>query len=471
MGEFRNYNELISIMEHHGVIDKGGLTPASVRVAIRDLLKSLNNNPTKYSLERGDSPGVHRLVATTDTLRRLIRRQVVMDIPLHHPKGTPEELVRNIVDRRVLPFYSAFNLPDSAMRWLSINEPEGLTRSKVESEAWKVLGVDKWVQSTNGHQVLSVVGLAVGAGDGERALLRAILDDTPTHVQVHYLAIDLSPTLLTHHAQHLYLDFRREMDTGRLVCSTVIGDIFALSDPNRSPDWDAICRARKAVAVSEGLAPRDDFLPKASPMIVTCFGNTVGNSDPDDERVFFELIRDRLGEDRRVPHTAAGPLQFIVGISLTDARTTGYGDRRGGDLVEFLLRGPRELMRRSLLTIDGGKSDKELPPDLKVIGEANWSVGNTFKYSLGLTGYRYVLDYTLQRDVSAESGGRTLKKGSTVQLYAINKYDKDSVIKFLRSLGMLVAENVIKKNEKHWHERNIAEDGGTRMYGVIGVIP
>ena len=128
-------------------------------------------------------------------------------------------------------------------------------------------------------------------------------------------------------------------------------------------------------------------------------------------------------------------------------------------------------MRRSLLTIDGGKSDKELPPDLKVIGEANWSVGNTFKYSLGLTGYRYVLDYTLQRDVSAESGGRTLKKGSTVQLYAINKYDKDSVIKFLRSLGMLVAENVIKKNEKHWHERNIAEDGGTRMYGVIGVIP
>ena len=400
--------------------------------------------------------------------------KVVTSLPLDHPLGQPEELIRNVIEKRILPSYSLYYLPTSAAWWAQFSKDETMMRSPLEAAAWKYLGIRKCLlQPAKDCHILSIIGLGVGEGHGELALLKEILSDFDETVQVHYLAVDLSPSLLLNHALNLSLEFRHYIATGRLVCATVLGDIFDLSQAHL-PEWDPIRRAREIVSAN--------FLPWFSPMIVTYLGNCMGNGDPNSEQMFFELIRTRLGENARAIHQhPAGPLQCLVGVSVDREEPDIY--TRNWD--NFLLQGVRRLVECNLLHVDNGTMTSMFTTSPI---DANRSVRPVeYITSFGLRGHRYVFDHELENRISAllPSGRfhspmrRFLDKGSTIQLYAITKYNMDTMLTYLDDFGFTIAEaeglpdNFLTKhyveNKTKWLAQTVSTENGDRSYGIFCV--
>ena len=479
-----DYNQLITAIETSGTVAPGEIARANLRVAVRDLTATLAAHPTPFRVVRLQ-PGRFRLDSSTAPAPNVSRSpkpypQVALSISLDHPLGHPRELSRNVLEKRMLPFHSLCYHPQSAAWWAHFSRTEAQIRSPVEAAAWTRLGIRERalpIATTTG--VLSVVGLAVGEGFGELALLRAILEDLDDTVQVHYLAVDLSPSLLVHHAQYLTLEFKHYLATGRLVCAAVLGNIFDLSH-HTPPELHAIQRARSLLFA--------DFLPWSSPMVITYLGNCLGNDAPDTEHRFFELIRTRLGEYSRTPHPEpAGALQCIVGVSVDGGTSEIYK----GNWDAFLLQGPRRLLvLHALLKAYGDKAATTFsaPADDVVLDVEPVP----YRGGLGLKGRRYVFDHKLEHTISAAppdhpSGGSIghvdfLEAGSTIQLCAITKYDMDSMVAFLDNLGFTVADTQRQDatatrmasqtaDRGKWLEQRVSTANGERHYAVLCARP
>lgn len=472
-----DYNQLLAQIESSGVVPQHALKRDSLRVGIRDLRKTLDDNPTTFHLvSRGR--GMFRLTRRASPHVKMppAYSQVVTHLPLDHPLGQPEELLRNLFETRVLPFHSLYYLPKSAAWWANYSQDEVAIRRPLEAASWRCFGIRDRMSSQSGR-VLSVVGLAVGEGHGEIALLHEILRDIPSNVQVHYLAIDLSPSLLLHHAQNLSLEFRHLMASGRMVCATVVGNIFDVSPAATPTAWDPIRRAREKVF--------PEFLPWTSPMIATYLGNCMGNEPADSERRFFELLRTRVGDRLRESHQeSAGPLHCIIGVSV-DREEEEYTI----DWAGFLLEGPRRLLDHGLIQ---SHNDPE-GDSFTVEGDHSEATIVNYSASLGLRGRRYVFDHQLRHPISASPptalatlAPDALDKNKTIQLYAITKYDMPTMMSFVDDLGYEVVE-VVKEakrdpifaqrarhpvlNNNRWLEQVVHTKKGKRHYGVFCVRP
>ena len=462
------YDDLTALIEYHGVVaSRGDLKRDGLRVAIGDLHKTLANHQTPFRLVRRGQ-GVFCLNHAHLPAVATAYSQVITDFSLNHPLGKPEELLRNLFETRVLPFHSLYYLPQSAAWWANYSHEEAAKRHPLEAASWRCFGLHQRLQSTD--RILSVVGLAVGEGRGELAMLQEIIKDLDPRVQVHYLAIDLSPGLLLHHAQNLSLEFRHLMSAGRMVCATVVGDIYDLLPSRAADSWDAISRARDLMF--------PEFLPWQSPMLVTYLGNCMGNEAPDSERRFFDLLRTRLGDKARAAHDdPSGPLECVIGVSVNREP-----EKYTLDWENFLLEGPRRLLERGLLRSHGSGRGAFVP---KSGGPETQAVD--YSASLGLTGRRYVFNHVLQHSISASTGTTALmpdrlNEKQAIQLYAITKYDMETMVTLAGDLGFHVARVDAARVEEcapnfahpvedreQWLEQIVHTKNGTRHYGVFGV--
>lgn len=424
-----SYDDLISLIVSHGVAKAKDIQRDSLRVGVRDLVKALANTPFrivrigkgKFQLAKSS-----RLPSST---------RVFTSIPLDHPLGSPDELVRNVILRRVLPFHSLYYFPESAASWANYSrEEEGKKKAQAAADAWKNLQMNCVVSDVKEDGVLSVVGLAVGDGQGEIALLKKILNDKEVEKeirQVNYLAVDFSPCLLLHHAQNLTMTFREEISNGRLVCATVLGDIFDLKD-SRSK-WNAITRSRKMIS--------NNFLPWSSPMLVTYLGNCMGNGEEDSERKFLELIQTRLGENIE-DRDGAGTVRCLIGVAIDKGHEDYFSN-----WYDFLLQGLQRLVRDELIKNDDGPAEEVFKPrqSAKAVmpAEVKLTEVKPAEYSgtFGLKGKKYVFEHVMESGISApvesdsQQVARRVPKDGRIKLYTIVKYDMKTMLKFLWELG------------------------------------
>lgn len=425
-GKECNYEDLISSIVNHGVAERKNIQRGALRVGVRDLVKALEDTPFrivrigkgKFRLASSDS----QFEPARQQARKIVAsgKKIFMSIEFDHRLGRPDELVRNVMDDRVLPFHFLFYLPESAALWDKYSRDEEEQKTSAEADAWEKLQVNRVVADVEKDGVLSVVGLAVGHGQGEIGLLEKILEDEEVvekKIQVHYLAVDLSPCLLLHHAQNLTMKFRKEISDGSLVCAAVLGDIFDLKEP--SSKWNAIARSRGMIS--------DDFLPWKSPMVVTYLGNCLGNGEMNSERIFLQLIRTRLGENREARRDA-GTLRCLIGVSVNEKDPEEYSE----NLNDFLLLGLHRLANDEF-TEGKDAFDPETAKPAKVEPVE-------FSGSFNLKGRRYVFEHVLQSRISSERGH--VDKSSKIQLYAITKYDMETMVNFMRELGFKMTEKI-----------------------------
>ena len=536
-GEECNYGGLKDLIVKHGGADEEAVKREALRVAVGDLSKTLEDmtfedEKTSFRIVR-IGRGKFRLEKFTTPPPRITSPQVFTSIPLNHRHGNPEQLARNVIGRMVLPFHALYYLPKSAAWWAHFSSDEAAQRSPVEAAAWKVLEMDHVVSEANRSGVLSVVGLAVGEGQGEIAILQKILNDEKLDktVQVHYLAVDLSPSLLLHHAQNLTMALQDEMFDSRLICATVLGDIFDLNTPHSrrtGPERDLhpvgagagagdahgvvekeekekaiIARSREIVSA--------DFLPWNSPMVVTYLGNCLGNGEKESERKFFEIIRTRLGENLRADDPkGAGTLQCLIGVSVDEGKEI-Y--KRNWD--EFLLQGLRRLVEHGFIHDhrDGkGQGVFEIPEvekgpnrppapfaalgilakkghrdgdSQKGIPEVeNQVTSEEYSANFNLKGRRYVFEHILNHSISTTLSGirYSVSKNCKIVLYAITKYDMRSMLKFVKQLGFTptgqtgkgaicdgTGKKIAEKREGGWIREEVHTKNGRRHYGVFCV--
>lgn len=424
------------------------VTSESLRVAVRDLIRTLDGSATPFRLTRRAN-GVFQLDKQRSRGFRHGRGAPppapLMDFTLDHPLGQQRRLVDDLMSKRVVPPYSLFYLPRSAALWSVAFAEQGAKRGREEARAWEDFGLkDRLVPSS--PDVISVVGMAIGEGYGELNLLRRILSSDDGTV-VHYLAVDISPGLLLNHMQHLYLEFSGEIQGGRLVCAGVLADMFDLapSGEKLATKWDPIWRAREMVSA--------DFLPWRSPKIVTYFGNAMGNEDQDSEGRFFELLRTQLGDDYRQRRDDGGgkpgSLHCIVGVAMTRPAGEREGEvgqgtkeKYGAVYRDFFLVGPRRLVECGLLRYDHGKDRKPFPARDEVEDKVACT-SSGYNASFGLGGWRHVFSCRLECRIWSKTDERiTLEKDRQIQLGAIVEYHMEKMGDFVKEMGCEVVEKV-----------------------------
>lgn len=473
-----DYGKLLATIKREAGIE---LTRESLRVAVRDLTRTLDRSATPfqvkhkakglYQLDRRREPrGFHHDAGSRSAVP-------FMEMSLDHPLGQQRRLVENLMSRRVVPPYSLFFLPVSAALWTTfVSNEEKEYRGRKEAEAWDLFDIGKRLEPKN-FTVLSIVGLSVGEGYGELDLLRRILSRDDRTV-VHYLAIDISPGLLLSHLQHLQLEFSDSMLSGHLVCAGVVADGFDLA-PARNKlctKWDAIWRARELVSA--------DFLPRASPWIVTYFGNAMGNEEQNSEWRFFEVLRTRLGDDYRdgaADCGDAGSLHVIVGVAALDweqdSREDPERDRQahkaemeakfGDKYRSFFLTGPRHLAEYGFLVHDGEEQPFSPREGSGEIRESVNVASSVYVGSFRLGGWRRVFGYTLGCRIKSSVDERlVLNKGAEIQLGAIVEYDMRTMKAFVEEMGFrVVGPGDGRDGRPGWYEELMVD--GNRRYAVF----
>ena len=460
----------------------------SLRVAVRDLSRMLDNSVTPFHLTRRAN-GVFQLDRRHSSGERYgpdsRTAAPFMDFSLDHALGQQQQLVDNLMRTRVVPPYSVFYLPTSAALWSTFfSDEQKEKKGLIEAGAWNAFGIRERLDSKD-CAVISVVGLSVGEGYGELKLLKELLSGNQRTV-VHYVAIDISPGLLLSHLQHLHLAFSNRILDGRLVCAGVLADIFDLS-PSRdrlSTRWDAIWRAREIVS--------PDFLPRASPWIVTYFGNAMGNEEQNSEPRFFELLRSRLGDNYRGGtgnrEREAGSLHCIVGVAglstKQDSRQDPESDREAHErnvkekynwkYRDFFLVGPRRLVSDGFLQPEKGA--RPFPPSeaQAEIEKAVHVASSAYAGSFGLRGWRHVFNCTLGCRIESDADRQlVVEEGGEIQLAAIVEYDMETMRRFVEQMGCSVLDLV---NEPGWYSeedldcdehKQEGEAGPGRLYAVF----
>ena len=313
-------------------VKSGAKTPS--RAKIREIVKALANltdqdedmllvaalEAASRNEESGSlpvEPGPRGQRSPWDWKTRPLRPKLgALDLPPGN-HAFADEIAEDLVRRPALHFQSLYSLPRSACWFVSYESREAEEKKTNEAQAWTDLGVRETLleaaekRKKSDVPTIGVVGLAVGEGQGEIELLRRILHGKsedeegpsgPTPSCVHYMAVDLSPVLLTCHISNVRQTFAAEIKKRRLIVSAVTGNIFRLKD--------VLKRAREDVASRYSLDRPEDFMPEDIGIVATYLGNCLGNQQPDpSEEVFVSL--DAAFTNNR-------PLVLLLGISVID---------------------------------------------------------------------------------------------------------------------------------------------------------
>ncbi|HXD31830.1 MAG TPA: hypothetical protein VN643_11980 [Pyrinomonadaceae bacterium] len=355
------------------------------------------------------------------------------------PNDFAEEFLRN----HRLPAYGAYLFQRSAASWLNVSDDEAQIRKGYEAGSLEEFGLREIVAQ---WPTVNVVGLAIGDGLGELEIVRKLLNEEHT---VHYLAIDLSPSLLVAHLQKIREELASELRAGRLLCAGVIGDVF-------TDIQEAVNLSRAEFESRGAIEGEQSFLPRETPLIATFLGNCLGNDLPGREGLIFAAVAAAFSNNR--------PLAIIVGVSVMRDELDQYSS----SWSDFLLETPVYLLRElKVLSSSKPKLNNEadeffIPDDDLRSVRCPPVPPETYSFH-GIEGQVYRFLYRLSFDIEAPLSGVSLAAGSQFLLYSITKYDPASLARFLENQGY----TALYKPEYH---QRVETELGLREYVVLAAL-
>ena len=431
-------------------IINGVIPDNTLRTSILNLAKTLDKY--NHSLELSSSRGKFQLIP------RIRSHSLLPSSGLHKVEPVlllleplaikAEDLAYELVEKARLPFNALYFLEWSARWWEIFSHNESQIRVQYECDAWEKLGIKDRLL-VNLYECISFVGLAPGEGLAEIELLKKILVENPEK-KIHYLAVDSSQRLLRQHINLLKEALAESISKGRVIVVGVIADIF-------SNFHSVLTRVKDELVNKAVINHPNDFLPALSSMLITYFGNCLGNYYQDQENEIFSIMHSTF-QNR--------PLEFLIGVSVMRDRPDEY--KRNWD--EFLLQTPKHLLEtnkllESLETPMNGYLREFSLPETGNSTRCPPVVPETYIVRHGIEGHIYRFYYRLAYDLALSScvdkSLRPLPKGSLILLYNIVKYNMVSLIKGLETCGLFKI-----KYDPQYHQM-VDTPNGKREYAVF----
>jgi|GEM_PF-1839306 len=445
-----NYEDIKHILKLKGII-KGIVPDNTLRTAMLHLGKTLDK--IHHSLELRSSRGRFQLEQriSKPTISSLPKENSFPDpvVLLLEPYPiTAEKIARDLIEKAALPFHALYFLEWSARSWEIFSSREAEIRAPYESGAWEKLGIrDRLLRSSK--NIMGFVGLAIGEGLAEIELLRKILSEN-SQLKIHYIAIDTSHRLLRNHISLLKETLSNEIESGQLVCAGVIGNIF-------SDIREAIQRARNEFYHRKILDSEYEFLPSDCSLLITYFGNCIGNHHQDQETELFFIIHS-IFRNR--------PLDFLVGASVMRSIPDEY--KRNPN--NFLLQTPKYLLEiKKVLTSSRSSESQDLVEfSLPKSGNSNRCppvIADHYHARHQIEGqvYRcyYRLAYDLKLTPASTRDVRSLPDSTLILLYNVIKYKMKTLVAGIEKCGLFKISY-----DENYHQI-IDSPNGTREYAVF----
>jgi Histidine-specific methyltransferase, SAM-dependent len=440
------YDDLREIFKQKNVIN-GNVPDNTLRTSVLNLGKSLDK--AKHPFELKSSRGKFELTTRNKEINSIINNSPKdLVVLISEDAIQAEQIAISLIEKAVLSLPGLYFLEWSARWWETYSSKEAEIRVEYEAGAWEHLGIKERLSSS--ESILSIVGLAPGEGLAEIGLLKKILGENNNN-QIHYLAIDSSPRLLRDHIGLLRETFTPEIENGKLICAGVVADIF--TGLREAIDKTRVEFIKRSVFTNENI-----FLPSSSKMLVTYFGNCLGNNHQDQETEFFSMIHS-IFQNR--------PLEILTGVSVM----RGIPDKYIRNWDDFLLQSPRHLLETKKLLKSSQLSDNsELPEFIlpqdnskttrcpEVIPEKyivrHQIEGNIYRFY-------YKLAYDLELSDHLKHSARPLPKGTLILLHSIIKYNMKTLVGGIEKCGLF---KVIY--DKNYHQV-VDTPNGKREYAVF----
>lgn len=442
------YNEIREIFEEKNIIN-GNLPDITLRTSTLSLGKTLDkfNHPMELKSFRGKFQLVKREIRNTVNMAKQNKSNAPV-LLLEKPAFKAEDIACELIEKSRLPFHSLYFLEWSARWWEIFSHNESQIRVQYECDAWERLKIKDRLL-TNSDDFFSFVSLAPGEGLAEIELLKKILLENPNKT-IHYLAIDTSQRLLREHINLLKETLASEINSNRIICVGIIGDIF-------SGITDTLKRARTELVNSNLIKSESDFIPSSSCLFVTYLGNCLGNCYQDQETEIFSIIYSAFSNR---------PIEFLVGVSVMRNIPDEY--KRNWD--DFLLQTPKHLLETNKLLVSSRPANCDSLPEfsLPTNGSNNRCpsvVPENYTVRHGIRGqiYRfyYKLEFNLSLAHSLNKGLKYLPSGSLILLYNIVKYNIKTLVDGIKMCGLF---NVSYDEKYH---QIVDTPNGEREYAVF----
>lgn len=411
------YQDLKDIFHQKQVVN-GNIPDNTLRTSILSLGKTLDK--FNHALELKSIRGCFQLIPRISHIEE--HQDLGPVLLLHPPAIIAEDVAFNLIEKAVLSFSSLYFLEWSARWWSTYSSQETETRVKYEADAWEYLGIKNYL-SSNANQLIGIVSLAPGEGLAEIELLKKILRNDQK--KIHYLAIDSSPKLLRDHIGLVTEAFASEIESGQMIYAGVVADIFTGLQK-------AIERVRDTIKKRKTFKSDFEFLPSSCNMLITYFGNCLGNNHYDQETEFFFMLQS-IFQNR--------PLAILVGVSVMRTMPDEYV--RNWD--DFLLQTARHLLEtKKLLESSRDLNSIELeefllPKENKtdrcpVVQPEQYTARHQIEGKIYRFYYKLAYDLYLSKSINPRS--RYLPKGTLIQLYTIIKYNMPTLISGIEKSGL-----------------------------------
>lgn len=444
------YEDIRETFQSKNII-KGTVPNNTLRTSVLNLGKALKkfNHPLELKSFRGRFQLTQRINKSTVTSSNLSSLDPV--VLLLEPAIKAEQVALTLIEKALLSLPGLYFLEWSARWWEAYSSKEAEIRVLYEAGAWEKLGIrNRLLKPQETRQLIGIVGLAPGEGLAEIGLLKKILRENENQ-QIHYLAIDTSQRLLRDHIGLLKETFTPEIESGRLICAGVVADIF-------TGLREAVERTRLEFKQREIINTPLDFLPSSCCMLVTYFGNCLGNNHQDQETEFFSLIHS-IFQNR--------PLEILAGVSVMRPTSDEYIR----DWDDFLLQTPRHLLETKKLL------NSLQPEGTTEISEFRLSKDDTqnsrcppvipekyivrHKIEGQIYRFYYKLAFDLELNNSLKHSIRPLPKGTLILLHSIIKYNMKTLVNGIEKSGLFT----IIYDEKYHQVVNTSN--GKREYAVF----
>jgi len=442
------YDDLREIFKTKNVI-KGNVPDNTLRTSVLNLGKTLEK--FNHSLELKSTRGRFQLIARTKNSLFQNTPSSNQDpvVLLLDPAIKAEHIAYTLIEKALVSLPGLYFLEWSARWWETYSSKEAEIRVEYEAGAWERLGIKHRLCKGQTDPLIGILGLAPGEGLAEIGLLKKLLSED--NKSVHYLAIDTSPRLLRDHIGLLKETFTQEIENGRLICGGIVADIF-------NSLRDIIDKARYDFKKRNVIKAEHDFFPNDCSMLVTYFGNCLGNNQHDQETEFFSMVHS-------IFHNR--PLEILVGVSVMRSVPDKY--IRNWD--DFLLQTPRHLLEtKKLLKSHKPKDDVELPEFLLPIDNSNTNRcppvrPEHYIVRHQIEGHIYRFYYKLAFDLELTNFDhktiRPLPKGTLILLHSIIKYNMHTLVNGLETSGQFSISY-----DENYHQV-VDTPNGKREYAVF----
>ena len=445
------YDELRVVLRTKNVVE-GDIPDNTLRTSILSLSKTLDKFEHAFKLE---SPTRGRFQLVTRTLYPVLEnlKSPPQDpvVLITDPAIDAEQVAFTLIEKSVLSLPSLYFLEWSARWWETYSSKEAEIRVNYEADALHRLGIKaRLSKSQDANKILGIVSLAPGEGLAEIGLLKKILKENQNEV-IHYLAIDSSPRLLRDHIGLLKETFTPEIESGRILCAGIVADIF-------NGLRGAIEKSKHEFKAKGIISPDSEFLPASCSLLVTNFGNCLGNYHQDEEAEFFSMIHS-IFENR--------PLEILIGVSVMRSTPDEY--IRIWD--DFLLQTPRHLLEtkkllKSSRSIDSDelaeftlKQDRSQDDRCPPVVPEQYIVRHQIEGQIYRFHYRLAFDLELAN--ATQQTLRKLPKGTLILLFNIIKYNMQTLVDGIKKGGIF---NIAYDKDYH---QVVDTSNGKREYAVF----